>query len=302
MTDQHSLSLAEPEPEQEPRETKQIEIPETALVVDPIRPAGPAYIDLAGERVAQQGLNLLIVGYRGSGKSYLLWYLCEQLWRLRLPFIALDPAGTGRGLLELPEGISPWAEAGEGHIRALVEGGESFYANLSTLPDEAAPITLIRWIEAYLSYVRTGAVYPCALVLDDLARFAPNKGGSDEFKQAATDLSHLIQEARQWGLYILATAQRLPLTRPEVTTQMNLWFFGNPGSTSDYKKSLSHLPAWFEESNWNQRMLSSLKAGQFLMMSQAGTGLVQIPRRKTPDYGQTPTLRDRPGRRGLRTL
>ncbi|MFW9927954.1 MAG: hypothetical protein ACFFD1_01020 [Candidatus Thorarchaeota archaeon] len=278
-------------------EPERIEIPETAIVIDRKRQAGPAYIDLDGERVQQQGLNLLVAGYRGSGKSYALWYLCEELWRLRVPFTVLDPAGTGRGLLELPDGLSAWDGNFEGFMGRFIYGGQSYYANLSRLPVEAAPQLLIRWISQYLEYVQLNEPFTVALVLDDLARFAPGKGASDEFKQAGADLAYLIQEARRFGLFVLSTVQRLDLTMSQITQQMNLWFFGNPGSTSDFKKSLAHLPAWFEESQWNQRMLSSLPAGRFLMMSQAGGGLVQIPKRRTTDYGAAPAALRRPGGR-----
>lgn len=253
-------------------------------------------IHLDSDRWRLQGLRAYVAGISGSGKTNLVAVFCEELHRIGVPFLVIDPMDDYRSLRELGPGVK------------LVSGAQA---------DIALTYPLEGWIEATIQALAAG----CSVVVDLKSIFAD----SDQrvaYTQILTALLRHQQEAREPMFLVLEEAHIFcPQKRQQdypalgITVKIarcNLHFTGVLESWLDYK-AVEHslfVPAEAARAGNGRaprglvstevtktpqlRDLMELKTGEFYVRVGAKLNKIQVRERRTTHIGATPEIKVKP--------
>jgi hypothetical protein len=269
-----------------------------------------AIVNLSQPPYSNQGLTLGILGNMGSGKSWTLAVLGEEVHRNKLPFIVYDVDGDSVSLRELGDDViilgqtdhseeirrahydlTEAAQDAAGFVRLVLEEGFSLVIDLSNREQEVKHGIFRHFA---LTQYELGDIHraPVLTVVDEAHEFAPQRRCNDMESESKEALKKLVRNGRKRGVLLAIATQRSTFLDKDVLFGMNIRLFGFCTWESDYKAQKSYLP---REASFSD--LQALESGEYYLVSQRRWGKIKIKQRKTTHLGGTPLIVPRGGPR-----
>jgi hypothetical protein len=214
--------------------------------------------------------RMLVVGNSGSGKSYLLRVLCEQVVD-KIPTIILDREGEFSTLREKHD-VALIGEGGEADVsvstaaklaRTLVELGISAVINLSDLPSKTDKRRFVRvFLDALLALPRS-LWRPMIVIVDEAHDFCPETGREAESRESVV---RLMDSGRKRGICGILATQRFAKLAKDAAAEANNVCVGHIVQDVDLKRA-SDILGFSGRSEW--ATLRDLEAGQWFAFGPA---------------------------------
>jgi uncharacterized protein len=189
--------------------------------------------------------HLLIQGASGSGKSYTIRVLAEQLVK-HLPVIIIDPEGEYHTLREK----FPFVLVGEGGetpaaidtaellARRLVEAGASSICDLYALEKEDRELWVKTFIGGLMKLPRS-TWRPLIVIVDESHLFAPEKGEGSALSTKA--LEDFCSRGRKHGIGIVLATQRITKLSNNCASEMQNYLIGRTFIQTDRERAAKVL-------------------------------------------------------------
>lgn len=257
---------------------------------------------------------IALLSMRGMGKTYTESVLFEELARLKIPVVAIDPVGAMWGLTRSAdgerEGLDIDFRGGEAGDEFTVQDAEAIakeciepvrpvLLDLSHMvyDDQCAFMTI--FLEQ-IFFLKRKAKAPMHLIIDEADLFAPQQTGGDEIqKRMRRSMEQVVRRGRIRGLGVTLATQRpsvihknvlsqtqvlvaLRMTSPQDREAIDGWVRAN-GDQDKRVQLLETLPslavgeAWFWSPGWP-------KKGKDIFRR------VNIRKRNTFDSSKTPEV------------
>ncbi len=231
-----------------------------------------------------------VLGSSGSGKSYAVGVLCEELCRNEVPFAIVDTEGEHTGLKEKFETI--WV--GEDRDSDLSWDGldltdlarqapdiSPLILDVSDLTDPKEKVsTFITALYGALTERRT----PYLVVVEEADKFVPQYG------QRVPIFAEVARRGRKRGMGLMICSQRPSLVDKNVLSQCGNQLIGKLIIQNDLQSVAQFFPG-----KGLPKGLTTLKAGQFFAMGGFAPlpSLITVKKRLTRPGGITPSLAKR---------
>ncbi len=260
--------------------------PELAQLVIGSGPGGPFAIDA---NLVVTG-RTCVLGSSGSGKSYTVGVLCEELCRSEVPFAIVDTEGEHTGLKEKFEAI--WV--GEERDSDLFWDGLDLKDLASQAPDISPLILDVsdltdpkEKVSAFITALYetlTERRTPYLVVVEEADKFVPQYG------QRVPIFAEVARRGRKRGMGLMICSQRPSLVDKNVLSQCGNQLIGKLIIQNDLQSVAQFFPG-----KGLPKELTALRAGQFFAMGgfSPQPSLVTIKKRVTKPGGVTPSLAKR---------
>ena len=228
-----------------------------------------------------------VLGSSGSGKSYAVGVLCEELCRNEIPFAIVDTEGEHTGLKEKFEAI--WVGEDTG---CDLSWGNLDLADLARQAPDISPLILdVSDLQDPKEKVAAlvGALYdtlterrtPYLVVVEEADKFIPQYG------QRVPIFAEVARRGRKRGMGLMICSQRPSLVDKNVLSQCGNQLIGKLIIQNDLQSVAQFFPG-----KGLPKELTTLRAGQFFAMGGFSLSpcLVSIKKRETKPGGVTPSL------------
>jgi hypothetical protein len=228
-----------------------------------------------------------VVGASGSGKSYAVGVICEELCKSNVPFAVIDIEGEYSGLKERYEAFwvgedekcdLNWDRVDLHELATIAPDSPPLILDVSETKDARQKIDqLLRGVYEEVSKRRT----PYLLILEEADRFAPQVG------ERLQIIDEVARRGRKRGLGLMLCTQRPAEVDKSILSQCANQLIGKLIIRNDLQSVSQFFP-----SRGLPKELTSLQPGNFYAMggfSPVPT-LVKIRARETRHGGITPKL------------
>ena len=230
-----------------------------------------------------------IIGQSGSGKSYLVGVIAEELCRLNLPFIIIDTEGEYRALKSKFNVIIAGIGKDTDVDMSVIGYSELFLTSI----DNNAPVVLdvsdikndqdaVNKAMAELYAVEERRRTPYLVVMEEADRYVP---------QVAHTSKNWVEEislrGRKRGIGLLLAMQRPANVSKTVLSQCSYGFIGKLTTENDLK---AIRPLFGDRKRLGS--VPSLSIGRFLPFGLRHNTEVLVKNRTVQHMGTTPTLKD----------
>lgn len=229
-----------------------------------------------------------IIGQSGSGKSYLVSVICEELASNDLGFVLLDTEGEYHGLskfnnirlikeTEEVEDIS----ADEENIKRIITDSQKIILDVSESDKKTVNEFLTGIYSVTTELFKENKSTPFLLIIEEADIYIPQKrGGGLEILQT------ISRRGRKRGLGILLATQRPALVNKNVLSQCNNVFIGK----LMLKNDLDSVRLFFSSME-EVKQLTTLEPGYFYVQGAISDPMfIKIRVRKTRHGGSTPKI------------
>ncbi len=231
-----------------------------------------------------------VLGSSGSGKSYTVGVLCEELCRNEVPFAIVDTEGEHTGLKEKFETIwvgedddsdLSWEGLDLADLARQAPDISPLILDVSDLTDPKGKVAV--FIEALYGTL-TERRTPYLIVVEEADKFVPQYG------QRVPIFAEVARRGRKRGLGLMICSQRPSLVDKNVLSQCGNQLIGKLIIQNDLQSVAQFFPG-----KGLPKELTSLRAGQFFAMGGFSPvpSLVTIKKRVTRPGGVTPSLAKR---------
>ena len=231
-----------------------------------------------------------VIGSSGSGKSYAVGVLCEELCRVDVPFAIVDPEGEHSGLKQKYEAI--WL-GDSTECDLLWEGVD--LADLAKQAPDISPLILdvsgvedpkgkVSTFVEFLFKTLTERRTPYLLIVEEADKFVPQNG------QRVQVLAEVARRGRKRGLGLMVCSQRPSLVDKNVLSQCGNQLVGKLVIQNDLESVAQFFPG-----RGLPKELTSLSAGEFYALGGFSSVPMRVKVRKrfTKPGGVTPELAKR---------
>jgi len=229
-----------------------------------------------------------IIGQSGSGKSYLVSVICEELASNDLGFVLLDTEGEYHGLskfdnirlikeTEEVEDIS----ADEENIKRIIQDSQKIILDVSESDKNTVNEFLTGIYSVTTELFKENKSTPFLLIIEEADIYIPQKrtGGLEI-------LQTISRRGRKRGLGILLATQRPALVNKNVLSQCNNVFIGK----LMLKNDLDSVRLFFSSMD-EVKQLTTLEPGYFYVQGAiSDPTFIKIRARKTRHGGSTPKI------------
>ena len=229
-----------------------------------------------------------IIGQSGSGKSYLVSVICEELASNDLGFVLLDTEGEYHGLskfgnirlikeTEEVEDIS----ADEENIKRIIQDSQKIILDVSESDKNTVNEFLTGIYSVATELFKENKSTPFLLIIEEADIYIPQKrtGGLEI-------LQTISRRGRKRGLGILLATQRPALVNKNVLSQCNNVFIGK----LMLKNDLDSVRLFFSSMD-EVKQLTTLEPGYFYVQGSISDPMfIKIRARKTRHGGSTPKI------------
>ena len=228
-----------------------------------------------------------IIGASGSGKSYAVGVICEELCKSQVPFAIVDTDGEYSGLKEKYELILvgdegacdlQWSSVDLGQLASQAPDIAPLILDVSETeaPKEKIEELLSR-IYAEVERRRT----PYLIVVEEADRFMPQNG------ERLPIFGEVARRGRKRGVGLMVCTQRPSLVDKNILSQCGNQLIGKLVIKNDLQ-----AVAQFFSGRELPKYLTTLAPGRFFALGglSAAPRLVAIRKRDTPPGGSTPQL------------
>ncbi|HWH08111.1 MAG TPA: DUF87 domain-containing protein [Candidatus Thermoplasmatota archaeon] len=246
--------------------------------------------------------KLAWIGKSGSGKSYGVGLLLEQMRRNGIRFIVIDPVGTHTGVAQL-EGVV-FHEVQRGmhvgrFVRHILENDLNIVVNLRALSFDEQRLFIALFLENLYRWNKDFG--PRHVVVEEVQQFAP-QGGKAESKEMLEVISTM---GRMEGIGFSVVTQRPAIVSKTVIANTDAFFFfqlmlpQDLGAVEEVLTARTSLPP--EEEKKIQEIIGSMPSlgkGEVILYSPEWLQTAERKRvngrRVTPHTGGTPDNYVRP--------
>jgi hypothetical protein len=229
-----------------------------------------------------------VIGQSGSGKSYLVSVICEELALNGLGFALLDTEGEYQGLSKF-DNIRLFQEAeeiedisaDEENIKKIVENSERIILDVSESDKDTIKRFLTGIYDVTTELFKEHKQTPFLLVIEEADVYIPQKrtGGLEI-------LQTISRRGRKRGLGVLLATQRPALVNKNVLSQCNNVFIGK----LMLKNDLDSVRLFFSTMD-EVKQLITLEPGYFYVQGAISNPMfIKIRVRKTRHGGGTPKI------------
>lgn len=249
-------------------------------------PAGPFTVDA---NLVATG-RTCVLGSSGSGKSYAVGVLCEELCRNQVPFAIVDTEGEHTGLKEKFEAIwvgeekesdLSWENLDLVDLARQAPDISPLILDVSDLTDPKEKVaSFIGALYQTLTERRT----PYLVVVEEADKFVPQYG------QRVPIFAEVARRGRKRGMGLMICSQRPSLVDKNVLSQCGNQLIGKLIIQNDLQSVAQFFPG-----KGLPKELTTLRAGQFFAMGgfSPSPALVSVKKRETKPGGVTPALAKR---------
>jgi len=271
-----------------PRDERAQEMPTTPQGQEPVLTIGtgaegPFAIDA---NLVATG-RTCVLGSSGSGKSYAVGVLCEELCRNGVPFAIVDTEGEHTGLKEKYETVwvgvevesdLTWDSVDIPDLARQAPDISPLILDVSDLTDPKEKVA--QFIEALYDTLTERKV-PYLVVVEEADKFIPQYG------QRVPIFAEVARRGRKRGLGLMVCSQRPSLVDKNVLSQCGNQLVGKLIIKNDLQSVAQFFPG-----KGLPKELTALKAGQFFAMGgfSPQPSMVNIRRRVTKPGGVTPAI------------
>jgi hypothetical protein len=253
-----------------------------------------------------------ILAKRGAGKSNTGAVMAEEMFRVGLPFVVVDPVGAWWGLRSSRDGKSaglpiPIFGGHRADVPLEVHGAElvadlvvderlSCVLDVSAFDSEGSKR---RFLASFAERLfrrkgQPGHDDPLHVFLEEADDYAPQRGGGVEINRTLGAFQRIVKQGRARGLGSTMITQRSAVLNKDLLTQIETLIVMRTTSPQDRKA----IAGWVEYHAQEKEMLASLhelKDGEAWVWSPwlDLTKRIRINRRATFDSGATPTMAQR---------
>jgi DNA helicase HerA-like ATPase len=284
---QTRFAVAQDETEQT---TTLLEVLPATRAVARLHLAGNMALNLDGDRFRTQGLRLAIIGSSGSGKSYTLAVLAEEVHRVGIPFVVVDQDEEYLGLTALPGVHRVGPNTHPLKVFAPERVAEFVLEDRAAVVFDLAEMGPVAQRETYAAFARafylkaTETRRRCFLLVDEAHELAPQSKarGAEESLEWTV---RIARRGRKRGIFLAVATQRPSALSKDVLSQANARLLGRVEIEQDFdavRRYLAHRITFDE--------LRRLEAGRFVLdvPGVSAVPVVQIRSRRTRDLGATP--------------
>jgi len=231
-----------------------------------------------------------VLGSSGSGKSYAVGVVCEELCKAQVPFAIVDTEGEHAGLKEKFEVIWVGEEDGSDiswrnlDLADLANQAPDISPLVLDVSDLADPKEKIQAFLAALYENLTRRRTPYLVVVEEADKFVPQYG------QRAPIFAEVARRGRKRGMGLMICSQRPSLVDKNVLSQCGNQLIGKLIIQNDLQSVAQFFPG-----KGIPKELTALRAGQFFAMGgfSPAPSLVTVRKRVTKPGGVTPALSKR---------
>jgi Helicase HerA, central domain len=231
-----------------------------------------------------------VIGQSGSGKSYLVSVICEELAANDLGFAVIDTEGEYAGLsghnnivsIDDIEGLS----TDEDRVQRMIEQSQKIVLDVSETEQKTINEFLESVYRVATNLFRAGRhkQNPFLIVVEEADIYIPQRG-----REGLEVLQLISRRGRKRGLGILFATQRPALVNKNVLSQCNNVFIGKLTLKNDIDSVRIFFPSMDDA-----RQLTGLEPGQFYVQGIiADPTFIKVRQRLTEHGGATPTIRSR---------
>jgi len=249
-----------------------------------------------GERVFEVDANVLatgrtcVIGSSGSGKSYAVGVICEELCKTRVPFAIIDTEGEHSGLKEKYEviwiGDDPacdlqWSNLDTERLATQAPDVAPLVLDVSETEEPKKKVaSLLLGLYKEVEKRRT----PYLIIVEEADRFIPQSG------ERLPIFGEVARRGRKRGMGMMVCTQRPSLVDKNVLSQCGNQLIGKLVIRNDLQ-----AVAQFFSGHELPKQLTTLEAGKFFAMGGLSTPpkLVSIRKKDTNYRGGTPRLGSR---------
>ena len=230
-----------------------------------------------------------VIGQSGSGKSYLVSVICEELAASDLGFVVIDTEGEYAGLsghknIDVIDEIEGLA-TDEERVRKIIEESQKIVLDVSETDPKVIDKFLGIVYQIATDMFREGRhrQNPFLVIVEEADIYVPQRGRGLEILQV------MSRRGRKRGLGVLFATQRPALVNKNVLSQCNNVFIGK----LTLKNDIDSVRIFFSSMD-DARQLTALEPGQFYVQGAiADPSFIKVRQRKTPHGGATPTIQRR---------
>jgi DNA-binding transcriptional ArsR family regulator len=249
-------------------------------------PGGPFTIDA---NLVVTG-RTCVLGTSGSGKSYAVGVLLEELCRNEVPFAIVDTEGEHTGLKEKFEAIWVGEEAesdiswGNLDLDDLARQAPDISPLILDVSDLTDPTERVSSFVASLYATLTQRRTPYLVVVEEADKYVPQYG------QRVPIFAEVARRGRKRGMGLMICSQRPSLVDKNVLSQCGNQLIGKLIIQNDLQSVAQFFPG-----KGLPKELTTLRVGQFFAMGGFAPtpSLVTIKKRETKPGGVTPSLSKR---------
>jgi DNA-binding transcriptional ArsR family regulator len=231
-----------------------------------------------------------VLGSSGSGKSYAVGVLCEELCRNEVPFAIVDTEGEHTGLKEKFEAIWVGEEResdlswGSLDLKDLAGQAPDISPLILDVSDLTDPKEKISAFITALYETLTERRTPYLVVVEEADKFIPQYG------QRVPIFAEVARRGRKRGMGLMICSQRPSLVDKNVLSQCGNQLIGKLIIQNDLQSVAQFFPG-----KGLPKELTGLKAGEFFAMGGFSPvpSMVSIKKRVTRPGGVTPSLAKR---------
>ena len=228
-----------------------------------------------------------VLGSSGSGKSYTVGVLCEELCRNDVAFAIVDTEGEHTGLKEKFEAIWVGEEKdsdlswGNLDLEDLARQAPDISPLILDVSDLTDPKEKVSAFVSALYQTLTQRRTPYLVVVEEADKFVPQYG------QRVPIFAEVARRGRKRGMGLMICSQRPSLVDKNVLSQCGNQLIGKLIIQNDLQSVAQFFPG-----KGLPKELTALKAGQFFAMGGFAPtpSLVTIKKRITKPGGVTPSL------------
>ncbi len=241
--------------------------------------------DVSAELVATG--RTCVIGTSGSGKSYTVGVICEELCKSQIPFVIIDTEGEYSGLKEKYEAI--WIGDDEKcdlnwkglDLNILAQNALDAVPLIMDLSEADRPKDKVGKFLSALYQEISKRRTPYLVVLEEADRFAPQAG------QRLEIFNEVARRGRKRGLGLMLCTQRPSLVDKNILSQCANQIIGKLVIKNDLQSVAQFFPG-----HGLPNQLTSLGPGQFFIMGGLSPvpALVKFRQRETRHGGITPRL------------
>ena len=239
-----------------------------------------------------------VIGQSGSGKSYLVGVIVEELCKLGLPFMVIDTEGEYASIkskfnaIWISESnpsadIKPSERMGAVFAESMKYGIPVIYDLSDTLDKEASVQSAL----SALYSIEEGMKKPFLVIIEEADKFAPQV-----VRQKRNMIEEISVRGRKRGIGLLVATQRPANISKNVLAQCSYGFIGKLSIENDVQ-AIRILFSRQEQLD----MLPRLQTGSFLPFGIEGAeeAVLRVKRREVVHSGSTPSLSQAYGRKNI---
>jgi uncharacterized protein len=228
-----------------------------------------------------------IIGASGSGKSYAVGVICEELCKSRVPFAIIDTEGEHSGLKEKYDAVCigdepscdiQWSGLDLEHLGAQAPDLAPLILDLSESDGQRQKVSdLLSSIYTEVEKRRT----PYLIIVEEADRFVPQNG------EKVAIFNEIARRGRKRGVGLMVCTQRPSMVDKNILSQCGNQLIGKLVIRNDLQAVTQ-----FFQGREIPKQLTALPAGRFYAMGGLSEvpKLVTIRQKETRSDGNTPRL------------